>query len=130
MCSIGSYFTLKDGCHLQGMSEHFDSHSLRWARVADFIRFVARGEPTITSAHDGKHSQNSMHYQGKAVDLRIRDWEGQIVPYARTIAFMLGEPWVVIIEVDHLHIQLGTQNIKAPQTLEVINGAGFGRSVK
>lgn len=112
------------------MDDHFDAHASRWASVADFIVSVARGEPTITSAHDGKHSQNSMHYQGKAVDLRIRDWEGQIVPYARTIAWILGEPWVVIIEVDHLHIQLGTQNIKAPQTLEVINGAGFGRSVK
>ena len=64
-------------------------------------------ELVITSALDGKHSVHSRHYQGNAIDIRTRD----LVPTARQefrdkLADALGPDFDVVLESDHLHVEL------------------------
>ena len=63
-------------------------------------------ELVITSVTDGVHGEHSLHYHGKAIDLRTRD----IAPPVRgklraTIADNLGAEFDVVLETDHLHIE-------------------------
>ena len=124
---LGKLFQLKPGVSLAGLDTRFELHISRWSSVADFIREVCGACPTITSAHDGVHSVNSLHAKGMALDLRIRDWKIPAEVAARVIAWILGEPWVVILEKDHIHIQLSTNNIKNPGAIEEIGGGGYLR---
>jgi hypothetical protein len=65
------------------------------------------GLMTITSCADGKHSPGSRHYTGGAFDIRTRDIpqdEWQIV--AGDIRERLGSEFDVVVEKDHLHIEL------------------------
>lgn len=63
-------------------------------------------EITITSAKDGKHSANSLHYEGKAVDIRTWDMKpGTIKSTARVIADRLGGKYDVVVENNHIHIE-------------------------
>lgn len=61
-------------------------------------------EITITSANDGKHMTNSLHYKNKAVDLRTRDMKNAKV-VGWEIKQYLGKDFDVILENDHLHIE-------------------------
>ncbi len=61
-------------------------------------------EITITSANDGKHMTNSLHYKNKAVDLRTRDMKNAKV-CGWKIKQYLGKDFDVILEKDHLHIE-------------------------
>lgn len=61
-------------------------------------------EITITSANDGKHMTNSLHYKNKAVDLRTRDMKNAKV-VGWEIKQYLGNDFDVILEKDHLHIE-------------------------
>lgn len=70
-------------------------------------------ELVITSARDGKHSTNSLHYQGYAFDLRIwgfKKEELDKVVEALQIAFN-GVPgnssgdWDIVLESDHIHLE-------------------------
>lgn len=61
----------------------------------------------ITSARDGKHSQQSLHYAGRAIDLRTRDLtQQQRWALQRALADALGEDYDVILEETHLHVEL------------------------
>jgi len=65
------------------------------------------GLMTITSCADGKHSPGSRHYTGGAFDIRTRDIpqdQWQIV--AGDIRERLGSEFDVVVEKDHLHIEL------------------------
>lgn len=60
----------------------------------------------ITSGRDGKHGEQSYHYQDRALDLRL--W--QIAPEDRTkiaasIRALLPAYYDVVIEADHFHIE-------------------------
>jgi len=60
----------------------------------------------ITSALDGKHSTQSLHYKGKALDWRIRhlkDGEAELV--TKFIRLDLGQQFDVVLEKDHIHIE-------------------------
>ena len=62
---------------------------------------------TITSARDGKHSQNSLHYIGNAIDIRSRDMNNSDrVCYF--IRMSLGKDFDIIKEKDHIHIEYDT----------------------
>jgi len=66
-------------------------------------------ELVITSGVDGKHSKNSRHPIGYAVDIRTRDMTD---PQRCTFAIkeVLGGEYVALFEHDHIHIQFnGTQ---------------------
>ena len=60
----------------------------------------------ITSARDGKHKAGSLHYEGKAIDLRTRDF----TPLRRQDVHFecqnqLGVDFDVVLEKDHIHCE-------------------------
>ena len=61
----------------------------------------------ITSCKDGQHSENSLHYSGKALDFRTRDLDTPELrkEVTRSIAAALGPEFDVVDEVDHVHIE-------------------------
>ncbi len=62
----------------------------------------------ITSALDGKHSKNSKHYTGQAIDLRTRHMDARLRPViAEAIKKALGRRYFVLLEKDHIHVQFG-----------------------
>ena len=70
-------------------------------RTAALI-LVGTQEMVITSAKDGKHKDGSKHYEGKAVDLRIRDFYDAWITYLKQ---SLGKDWDVVLEDDHIHVE-------------------------
>jgi hypothetical protein len=76
--------------------------------VADSLFRARGGECTVTSLCEGKHSQNSLHYVGRAVDLRIRDVASKdtVIPaIVRDLKEALGAAYDVILEPTHIHIE-------------------------
>ena len=78
---------------------------------------------TITSANDKNHSQNSLHYKNKAIDVRIKDI-GLKPEYRKilleAIVVYLGSVYTEFVFIlhlrdgkNHLHIQYGRDNIKS-----------------
>lgn len=59
-------------------------------------------EAVITSGRDGKHMEGSLHYQGKAFDLRT--WH-VIEEVAKQLRTYLGKDYDVIVEKDHIHCE-------------------------
>lgn len=63
-------------------------------------------EMVITSANDGKHKENSLHYKNLALDIRTRHLEKDeiqiVLNYLRT---KLGGDYDVILESDHIHVE-------------------------
>ncbi len=57
----------------------------------------AEGQPG-----DGIHSKASLHYQGLAVDIRIRDFVWCLMEILKK---RLGTGWDVVEEGDHIHIE-------------------------
>lgn len=87
---------------------------------------VAFGETelVITSGKDSEHSKKSLHYTGKAIDIRIwtfRELTQSVASYkwwceleyaCLIFANNLGPEYSVVLEKDHIHLQLGKQNIR------------------
>jgi len=63
-------------------------------------------EPVITSANDGKHMADSLHYKNRAWDLRSRDLnEVEQIEFVDSLKKYLGNKWDVILEKDHIHLE-------------------------
>lgn len=77
------------------------------AVIADGVwRDVGLDLCVITSGVDGRHSPQSLHYAGAAIDLRTRDLAPQqIEDIARTLRGRLGVDFDVVVESDHLHVE-------------------------
>jgi len=61
---------------------------------------------TITSASDGKHGPNSLHYSGNALDLRTRDCKPDDLQMIYTsLRNALGGQFDVVLEKDHIHVE-------------------------
>lgn len=60
-------------------------------------------ELVITSGKDGIHGINSLHYEGKAVDLRTWNVLDALV---KQLKAHLGPDYDVILEKDHVHIEI------------------------
>ena len=60
----------------------------------------------ITSGSDGKHGPNSLHYKGKALDLRITTIPPALLPVVqKDLKWALGSQFDVVLEADHFHIE-------------------------
>lgn len=60
----------------------------------------------ITSANDSKHGPNSLHYKGKALDLRTRNLRPeQVHPIYTELKAALGPQFDVVLETDHIHVE-------------------------
>ena len=60
----------------------------------------------ITSASDGKHGPNSLHYKGQALDLRTRHLNGQgLQAVFHKLKDSLGPQFDVVMEATHFHIE-------------------------
>lgn len=78
------------------------------AIIAEQIFAKYGSELVITSANDGKHKADSLHYAGKALDLRtwhVSGREGQVVA---DLQRALGDDFDCVAEADHIHIELDT----------------------
>lgn len=82
-----------------------------------FESYDTRLEPVMTSGRDGSHITGSLHYEGRACDIRLLthyyynhvigpvEWEDNI-RLAAAFQDGLGEDIQVIIENTHIHIEL------------------------
>ena len=60
-------------------------------------------ELVITSGKDGIHGTESLHYEGKAVDLRT--WS-VLETLVKQLKARLGPKYDVVLEKDHIHVEL------------------------
>ena len=67
-------------------------------------------EAVITSGRDGKHMTGSKHYEGKAFDLRT--WH-VIEELGKRLRAYLGKYYDVVVESDHIHIELERDDPKS-----------------
>ena len=68
----------------------------------------------ITSGSDSKHGPNSLHYVGKALDLRTNNLPPQAVQsIVDRLKEALGSQFDVVLESDHIHIEFDVHD-KAP----------------
>lgn len=66
----------------------------------------------ITSLCDGKHSKNSKHYEGNAIDLRRRHLTSdELTNIYNKLANTLGDDYDVIIETTHIHIEYDPKEV-------------------
>ncbi len=60
----------------------------------------------VTSLCDGKHSKNSKHYEGNAVDFRTRHLtDDDVMPIREALVARLGPDYDVILEATHIHVE-------------------------
>lgn len=62
--------------------------------------------PTITSAFDGIHCNNSYHYRGYALDWRIKDFPDRVETWTGRIKEKLGLRYYVELELIKRHIHI------------------------
>lgn len=103
---------LKDGVKLDGLSPQI----LLAIVVADQLRnsmgwSIETLDTVVTSVCDGKHRKDSLHYKGRAVDLRTHDLTlAQKNRWASRLRGYLGKDFDVLLEGlgtpnEHLHIE-------------------------
>lgn len=106
---------LKSGVHIDGVCNELANQipiivDTYRKEIGDYSYRV-----TITSAIDGKHSQNSHHYKGRAFDLRVRDISHrEATKIADKLKHRLGTNYHILWgdrgHKDHIHIAyIGTQ---------------------
>ena len=61
------------------------------------------GTVVVTSISDGVHKPTSLHYWGKAVDLRV--WGIEVIHAATLLKEELGKDYDVVVERDHIHVE-------------------------
>lgn len=66
----------------------------------------------ITSARDGKHKKDSLHYVGFALDFRTKDIQPNALPdFEDEVKRALGPQFDVVLEVDHLHVEWDVKGV-------------------
>ena len=95
---------LKAGASLNGLDPIVYLYGLP---IIDAIHRVVVGrDAIITAGTDGQHMPGSLHYRGRALDLRTHD----LTPSKReelrdALARGLGPGWDVVLEATHLHVE-------------------------
>ena len=101
----------KDGVTLDKLRPEI----LKALEVAVYVYATFGQKLVVTSANDGKHMKNSLHYKDLAFDLRTRDIEPKIVEeMVAVIKKNLTADYDVIIETisPHLHIEFDVKGVK------------------
>ena len=94
---------MKTNVLLDGVSDEMWLGALK---VDAVYRRLFGGEVVITSAKDGTHGENSLHYSGNAMDFRTRDIQPALRAYfASVVAAKLKGEFDVVLEHDHLHVE-------------------------
>ena len=94
---------LKAGVELVGLRREMRDGL---ARIDQVHKDMAGTEATLTSTTGDQHRvKRSAHYRGDAVD--VRTWHVDGAEFADKLAEVLGEDFVVLFEVDHIHIHWG-----------------------
>lgn len=62
-------------------------------------------ELVITSVNDGKHMVDSLHYKGRAMDIRTWYIQGRELQVVAELKRELGPDYDVVLEKDHIHIE-------------------------
>jgi hypothetical protein len=97
---------IKTGVDLRGLQPQM---AIAYVIVKDIYKRKGY-ECVITSGNDSKHGPNSLHYQGKALDIRTRtilpqDLTGHTSSIHAEMKIALGEQFDVVLEKDHFHIE-------------------------
>lgn len=94
---------LKDGVTQQGV------HPSIWYAIglAEAVYKTNGLRLVITSLTDGEHMKDSLHYSGRAVDLRTRNVPTDMLKslYGSLVNILNPMGYDVILEADHLHIE-------------------------
>ena len=69
---------------------------------ADYILHSTKEHLFITSGNDGKHSDSSLHYQNRAIDIRLPK---DPTPFIVKLNNVLGANYTILREPDHIHIE-------------------------
>lgn len=100
---------IKSGVDLRGLSPQM--------AIAYTIACKCYGQYdcVITSASDGKHGPNSLHYSGQALDLRTRHIHGQgLQLVVDKLREALGSQFDVVLESDHIHLEFDPRAEQVP----------------
>jgi hypothetical protein len=80
------------------------------ARIIEGVYDNYRCECVITSGNDSKHGANSLHYKGRALDFRTKNYAGDKRALRDEIKEALGDDFDVILEDlggvnEHIHTE-------------------------
>lgn len=68
----------------------------------------------ITSANDGHHMDDSLHYKDRGLDIRIKNIIGDVKReahlWAERMQVALGDDYDVVKEKDHIHIEFDPED--------------------
>src|SRR5437016_3377670 len=92
--------SIKPGVSLKQLN----AHTLLAVIVASQIYDKRQESFVITSGDEGSHMQNSLHYKGDAVDIRLPVFS-DAKEVVQEIYACLGMQYDVILEKDHIHIE-------------------------
>jgi len=101
---------------------------------------IAERDAIVTFTTNGKHKNNSLHYKGKAIDLRTRDLSRkQVNNIVTKLRNKLGHNYDVLIEVRHIHIeydpkenkrQKSARNVQTQNNLKELKSNDSGKYKK
>lgn len=79
-----------------------------WIAALAFDEVLRRdyaSELVITSAHDGKHMDGSLHYVGRAIDVRTWACKGHENDVIAKVKAKVGPGYDIVVEADHIHCE-------------------------
>lgn len=95
--------SLKKGVNFSNMHEKIWGAVPKIATVFEGVHvpFV------ITAGRDGKHKIGSLHYAGRAIDIRSRDLSTDAIKVSvlNDLKRVLGDEYDVLFEGDHYHVE-------------------------
>lgn len=92
----------KFGVDHTNMDYHLTSE---YANIDAVHQEIVGREAIITSARDGRHMSKSLHFLGKAIDLRTRDMSGKEKKVVEALKKKLGNNFDIVLESDHIHLE-------------------------
>lgn len=94
---------LKASVSLEGVTDEMMKAAIV---IETLTKSLIGREAIITAGTDGKHSDNSLHYSGNAMDFRTRDMKPMLRQiYRDKVADLLGNDFDVVLEATHLHVE-------------------------